>query len=182
MNFVEDLLGGGQQQQGYQDFVNRYQQGSPAEGYSDQEVMDRYQQVSQNVPSTTYVQAAEEAFTRMSPQEREQFGSYLQHQAQQNGVNVPGLNESGPSDRFQNPNYLAQVTGQIHQQQPGLLGQILSGVTGGGAGGGMLGSMLGGNSAGSGAGGSLFSNPMAKAALAGIAAMAAKRIMGGQGR
>jgi len=29
-------------------------------------------------------------------------------------------------DRFQDPNYLAQVTGRIHQQQPDMLGQLMA--------------------------------------------------------
>jgi len=41
-------------------------------------------------------------------------------------------------DRFQDPNYLAQVTGRIHQQQPDMLGQLMGGAAGlmGGQGGG----------------------------------------------
>jgi hypothetical protein len=53
--------------------------------------------------------------------------------------------------------------GQVQQQQPGLLGQLL--------GGGQV-----ANSSGN-----LFSSPLAKAALAGVAAMAVKNMMGGMG-
>jgi hypothetical protein len=62
---------------------------------------------------------------------------------------------------------LAQLLSGLHQQQPGMLGQLLGG--GGGAGG-----LLGG---GSGGAGGMLGNPLAKAALAGIAAMAAKRML-----
>ena len=41
MSFLQDLFGDHQQQQGYQDFVNRYEQGPPQEGYTNQEVADR---------------------------------------------------------------------------------------------------------------------------------------------
>ena len=58
---------------------------------------------------------------------------------------------------YQDPGALAQAMTQAHQQQPDLLQQVL------------------------GPGGAL-SNPLAKAALAGVAAMAAKQIMGGQMR
>ncbi len=57
---------------------------------------------------------------------------------------------------------LAQVTSRMEQQQPGILGQLLGG---GGAGGGA---------------GNMLDNPLAKAALAGVAAMAVKRMMGGR--
>jgi len=42
MGILDELLGGGQRQKDYRDFVDRYEQGSPSEGYSDQEVLKRY--------------------------------------------------------------------------------------------------------------------------------------------
>jgi hypothetical protein len=42
MGLLDELLGGGQLQKEYKDFVNRYEQGDPSEGYSDQEVLKRY--------------------------------------------------------------------------------------------------------------------------------------------
>jgi hypothetical protein len=41
MGILDELLGGGQRQKEYRDFVNRYEQGAPSEGYSDQEVLKR---------------------------------------------------------------------------------------------------------------------------------------------
>ncbi len=67
-----------------------------------------------------------------------------------------------PDDRYQDPGYLSQVTGRMHQQQPGMLGQLLGG--GGGHQGGGMGEML--------------DNPLAKAAIGGIAAIAVKNMMG----
>jgi hypothetical protein len=37
MGILDELLAGGQRQKEYKDFVNRYEQGDPSEGYSDQE-------------------------------------------------------------------------------------------------------------------------------------------------
>ena len=156
MSFMQQLLGGGQQQQDYQDFIDRYDQGAPYEGISDQEALDRYQQVAPHLPPGAYQQAAQEAFARMSPQERMEFGQYVQQRAQQQGVGLSGL--MGGGGNFQDPGVLAQMLGGMTQQQPDMLGQLLGG--GGGGGGGMLG------------------NPLAKAALAGVAAMAVKQMMG----
>ncbi len=156
MSFMEQLLGGGQQQQEYQDFIDRYDQGAPYEGISDQEALDRYQQVAPHLPPGAYQQAAQEAFARMSPQERMEFGQYVQQRAQQQGVGLSGM--FGGGGNFQDPGVLAQMLGGMTQQQPDMLGQLLGG--GGGGGGGMLG------------------NPLAKAALAGVAAMAVKQMMG----
>ncbi len=165
MNFLQNIFGGGQEsERDYRDFVNRYEQGSPHEGYSDEEVFNRYQQVSRQLPPDVYHESAQEAFSRMSPQERMQFGQYLQQQTRQQNYNFPDLDGDGQDDRYQDPNYLARATGQMHQQQPDLLGQLLGGVTGGFTG-------------GQGGGGNIFSNPLAKGAMAGIAALAAKKMM-----
>lgn len=167
MGFLENILGGGQHsEQNYRDFVNRYEQGAPHEGYSDEEVSSRYQQVSRQLPADVYQESAQEAFSRMSPQERMQFGQYLQQQSRQQNYNFPDADGDGQDDRYQDSNYLAQATSRMHQQQPDMLSQILGGAAG----------MLGGNSQGGGGGG-MFSNPLAKGAMAGIAAMAVKNMM-----
>jgi hypothetical protein len=66
--------------------------------------------------------------------------------------------KDGIDGRYQDPRMLAQVTSRMERQQPGIRGQLLGG--GGGGADGML------------------DNPLAKAALAGVAAMAIKRIAG----
>lgn len=163
------LLGNQQHQQDYQNFVQRYQQGAPAEGYTDQEVANRYQQIAPHLPIDQYQQAAQQSFGRLSPQEREQFGQMLQQHAQQQGINVPGMGQGN----FGDPNALAQMTTQVHQQQPGLLGQLLGGAAG-------MAGIGSGPSSGGGAGG-VLGNPVARAALAGITSMAVSKLMGGMG-
>jgi hypothetical protein len=157
--------GGQEQRRDYQDFVGRYEQGAPWEGISDREASQRYDQVASRLSPQEYQESAQEAFARLTPQQRQQFGQYLQQQARQQGVDVPDLNRDGIDDRMQDPAYLAQVTGRLQQQQPGLVGQLLGAGGGAGAGGGGVGQVL--------------ANPLAKAALAGIAAIAVKRMMDG---
>ena len=165
MNFLQNIFGSGQESDDdYRNFVNRYEQGLPHEGYSDEEVVSRYQQVSRQMPADVYQESAQEAFSRMSPQERVQFGQYLQQQTRQQNHNFPDLDQDGQDDRFQDPNYLAQATGRIHQQQPDVLSQLLSGAAG---------AFMGGQAGG----GNILNNPLAKGAMAGIAAMAAKKMM-----
>ena len=62
-------------------------------------------------------------------------------------------------DRLSDPHQLARMSRHVRKQQPGGLASLLGGGGGGGGAAGMLG------------------NPLAKAALAGVAAMAAKRVM-----
>lgn len=166
MDLLQNLLGGGQQRQEYEDFMNRYDQGSPYDGISGDEAYRRYQQVAPQLPPDVYEDAARESFSRMSPQERMQFGQQLQQRSRQQGINFPDLNQDGIDDRYQDPNFLAQMTGRMHQQQPNLLGQLLGGGQQQQAGGGI---------------GDMLNNPLAKAALGGIAAMAVRRMMSGGG-
>jgi len=49
-NTRNDLLGNEQLQKQYKDSDKRYEQGDPSEGYSDQEVLKRYGEVSHAVP------------------------------------------------------------------------------------------------------------------------------------
>ena len=45
MGILDELLGGGDLQHRFEDFGKRFEQGHPSEGYTDQEVVDRYQDV-----------------------------------------------------------------------------------------------------------------------------------------
>ena len=159
MDLLQQMLGGGQQRQQYQDFTTRYDQGAPWDGISDREAVERYQQVAPQLPPQMYQESAQEAFSRLTPQQRLQLGQHLQQQTRQQGYNIPDLNRDGIDDRLQDPAYLARATGQLQQQQPGILGDLLGG---GGGGQGML------------------QSPVAKAALAGIAAVAVKKMMSGR--
>ena len=67
MGILDELLAGGQRQKEYSDFVDRYEQGPPSQGYSDQEVLKRYGEVSHAVSSDQYAQAAQEALSKLSP-------------------------------------------------------------------------------------------------------------------
>jgi hypothetical protein len=111
-----------------QEFVNRYQQGAPHEGYSDQEVAQQYQQVAPQLSPQQYQQAAQQSFQNMSPEQRMQFGQLLQQQAQQQGYAMPQMQQPA---MYQDPNALAQMTTQVHQQNPSLLGGLLGGQGGG---------------------------------------------------
>ena len=114
----------------------------------DNQVHDSYGQVASQLPQDQYVQAARDAFSKLTPQQREEFARELQTKAQEHGVDVPST-QGGRSD----PGTLANAVGDVHAQQPNLLQQMF-------------------------APGGMFSNPAAKAALLGITAMAAQRLMG----
>ncbi|HZS93265.1 MAG TPA: hypothetical protein VFA78_00570 [Chloroflexota bacterium] len=155
---AESLLGNDQQRQTLQNLVQQYESGQPGGGHSDQEVAQHYNNVAARLPQDRWENAAINAYQRMTPQQRQQFGQWLQHHTgggQHGGQQYQQQLNGASAQNFQDPSFLAQLTGQLHQQQPGILGQLL------------------GQSSGSGAG----SNPIARAAIAGITAMAAKELL-----
>jgi hypothetical protein len=179
---LADLLRAIQNRPEYEKFVNRYNQGAPWEGYSDEEVLDRYGALAHNVSSSDYQQAARAAFERLTPEQRAEFARGIQEQAQNRGIKIqppPSGRTAGGGD----VDWLSQATTKLHEQ-PGLIREIFSSFTGG-----AQTSSTAGARASSTAGtqpastapnsaGELLSSPLAKAALAGITAMLVKRAMG----
>jgi hypothetical protein len=157
MGILDELLAGGQRQQEYKDFVDRYEKGHPAQGYSDQEVLKRYGEVSHAVQPDQYAQAAQEALSKLSPEERAAFVKMLQERAASRGLTLPGPVAPDPKD-------LGQVLTDLHKK-PGQLRD-------------MLGAPTQAQAPASSPITDMLTSPMAKAVLAGIAAMVVKNVMG----
>ena len=160
MGILDELLGSGQLQKEYRNFVDRYEQGSPSEGYSDQEVLKRYGEVSHAVRPNQYAQAATEALDKLSPEERAAFVKMLQERAAARGLTLP-------RELVPEPKELGQVLTDLHGK-PGQLRDIL----------------VGGDAQPqaqvqrSNPIVDILASPQAKAVLAGIAAMVVKNVMG----
>jgi len=160
MGILDELLGSGQLQKEYRNFVDRYEQGSPSEGYSDQEVLKRYGEVSHAVRPNQYAQAATEALDKLSPEERAAFVKMLQERAAARGLTLP-------RELVPEPKELGQVLTDLHGK-PGQLRDIL----------------VGGDAQPqaqvqrSNPIVDILASPQAKAVLAGIAARVVKNVMG----
>jgi len=144
------------QQQMYEQYARARQTGEhsqidPTQAYG------HMQQFMQNAPPEMQQQVYQQHFAQMPYDQRQQF-------AQQMPPYQPYMDPN-------NPQQMAQGFQQMGQQQPGLLQQILGGLGGqrppgsmGGQGGGL---------------GGVLANPMAKAALIGLAGAAAGHLLGG---
>ncbi|HVF01329.1 MAG TPA: hypothetical protein VNA27_08350 [Rubrobacteraceae bacterium] len=183
MDFLSNLMGREDRRQEYRDFTDRYDEGAPYDRISEEEAANRYREVAPNLSEDDYRLSAREAFERMSPEERLEFGRMLREEAQQRGQGeFVDRDHDGQDDRFQDPDYLAGLTSSMHRREPDLMSSLLGSAMGSGGGGlmgGMMGSGMTGGHGASGSGG-MLGNPVAKAALAGIAATAAKKVMGGR--
>jgi hypothetical protein len=145
MDQLSGLLGAQGSQ--LQNLIQQFQSGQHQQA-NDQQVASSYSQVASQLPADQYEQAARDAFEKLSPDQRQQFLQELQSEAQGSGIQHPAIQNASPD-----PQSLASATTQLHQQQPGSLGQLF-------------------------APGGTFSSPIAKVALLGITAMAAQHLMG----
>src|SRR5262245_12571305 len=109
MGIFDELLAGGQRQKEYSDFVDRYERGHPAQGDTDQEVLKRYGEVSHAVQPYQYAQAAQEALSKLSPEERALFVKMLQDRAAARGVTLPRNVAPEPKE-------LGQVLTDLHKK------------------------------------------------------------------
>ncbi len=159
------------------DFAARYERGAPYDDISEEEAVSRYREVVPELSGEDYRQSAHEAFSRMEPEERAEFGKQLRDQSLQQGYAFPESDTDGQEDLFQDLNYLVELTARTRREHPDLLEEL---VGDGGAGlvGGMMSEGITGGDGAAGDGG-MLGNPVAKAALAGIAAIGFKRMNGG---
>jgi len=92
---ISQVLGGRQTQKEYKDFVDRYERGNL---YSE-EVLKRYGEVSHAVSPDQYAQAAQEALSKLSPEERAEFLKMLQERSRGAGGEAAGkggIRSEGP--------------------------------------------------------------------------------------
>jgi hypothetical protein len=174
MDFLSNLIGGERRKE-YENFAERYDRGAPYDDISEEETIDRYREVAPELSEEDYRDVAREAFSRLAPEERMEFGRQLREESLQQGCNLPGRDADDEDDRFEDPDYLARVTGRVHREQPGLLEGLLVG-----GGDGLIGGMMGdGITGGEGASGGdpMTDNLVVKAVLAGIVSIAVKRAM-----
>jgi hypothetical protein len=185
---MKGLFGGGDegevQQKAAQaeDFVKRYEQGDPAEGYSTEEAVEHYKQVAAVVSPEQLQKATQKSVQRLTPEERQDFAKMLQ---QRQAGQVPQREGAEAAGGMGLDDILGSLLGG---------GMSQTGATSGGGGGGLgdiLGSFMGGmteqpgatrtGAAQQGGGGfdigDILSNPAAKAVLAGVAAYGMKEIM-----
>lgn len=185
MNLLDELLGGRKGRKDARDFIKRYEDGDPTEGYTEQEAAERFQQVAGRADPDQLQTAATQAFAKLTPDQRLEFGHWLEGQA--GGANqMPAFGASGGDQQLENPNMLGELFGRLIKSNPQLLTTILGAVLGGGlsgigdsarGGAGPARARVPGGSGGAGGLGGILANPAIRAALAGIAAMALKQMM-----
>ena len=142
-------------QQMYQQYANAWDQGTYGQ-IPEQEARQNYQQFVQNAPPQMVQQVHQQYYEQMPPQQRGGLMQGLLGALTQQGYNPQQAGLSNYNPNNMSPQDAARLTGYAQQQNPDILHQLL------------------------GPGGPLGSTG-AKVAVAGIAALAAKQILGGGG-
>ena len=142
-------------QQMYQQYANAWDQGSYTQ-IPEQEARQNYNQFVQNAPPELVQQVHQQYYEQMPQQQRGGLMQGLLGGLMQRGYNPQQAGIQNTDPYSMSPRDAAQLTGYAQQQSPDILQQIM------------------------GPGGPLGSTG-AKMAVAGIAALAAKQILGGGG-
>ena len=106
MGLTDMLQDTGRREQ-FEDFVQRYDQGQPWEGISDDEAKQRHEEVASQLDDKEYEQSAQEAFQKLQPEQRREVSRSLQQ---------------GETD---DPAELARATTKARKEQPDLLNDLM---------------------------------------------------------
>ena len=137
------------------DFIDRHERGAHDQ-MPDAEVLQNYRAATANLSPEEYQQAAAEAFRQMTPEQRRELRRYLKHRSN---------DRINPAD--DSPEEVAKAMQQANQGQQGD-GGLLSHFGLGGAGDTKMPDTSGLQG--------VLDNPIVKVAIAGVAAMAAKKL------
>ncbi len=128
---LKGLFGGGtnddDNRKQLRDFADRYTQGDPSEGYSDDEARQNFQRILQSAPPDVIQRAAHQTYQHLPENRRSELNQMLQDRQQ--GKNLVEIQRSGE---------------QGGQGGGDPLSDLFGGLMGGGAGAGGLGGLLGG--------------------------------------
>ena len=105
---LTDMLQDAGTREKLQDFTQRYDQGAPWEGISDDEAREHHDTVASQLDDNEYEESARESFQRLDPNERREMSRSLQ------------------MDETDDPHELARATNRARKENPGLLGQLMS--------------------------------------------------------
>jgi hypothetical protein len=105
---LTDMLQDAATKEKLQDFTQRYDEGKPWEGISDDEAREQYDQVAPQLDDREYEESARESFERLDPEQRKEAAREL-------GV--------GETD---DPDQLARETARVRKEKPDLLKDLMS--------------------------------------------------------
>jgi hypothetical protein len=104
---ITDMLNDAGAREKFDDFAQRYDQGAPWEGISDDEAREQHDRVASQLDDNEYEESARESFQRLDPEQRREAARSL---------------GAGDTD---DPNELARATNRARKEKPDMLGQLM---------------------------------------------------------
>jgi hypothetical protein len=104
---LTDMLKDAGTKEKLQDFAQRYDQGAPWEGISDDEAREQHDRVASQLDDNEYEESARESFQRLDPEQRREAGRSL---------------GAGDTD---DPGELARATNRARKEKPDMLQQLM---------------------------------------------------------
>jgi hypothetical protein len=104
---LTDILQDSSKRGQIEDFVSRYDQGQPWEGISDDEAVQRHDEVASQLDDSEYEESARQTFQQFQPEQRKEVARSLRQ---------------GETD---DPAELARATSQARREQPDLLKDLM---------------------------------------------------------
>ena len=105
---LTDMLQDAATKEKLQDFTQRYDQGKPWEGISDDEARQCHDEVASQLDDNEYEASARESFERLDPEERREAARQL---------------DAGETD---DPDELAKATNRARKENPDMLKDLMS--------------------------------------------------------
>ena len=90
-----------------QDFAQRYDQGQPWEGISDDEAREQHDRVAAQLDDNEYEESARASFQRLEPDQRREVARSLE------------------IDETEDPGELASATARVRKEKPDMLQQLM---------------------------------------------------------
>ncbi len=105
---LTDMLQDAGTREKLQDFAQRYDQGQPWEGISDEEAREQHAKVAAQLDDNEYEESARESFQRLEPDQRREVARKLE------------------IDETEDPGELASATARVRKEKPDMLQQLMS--------------------------------------------------------
>ena len=105
---LTDMLQDAGTREKLQDFAQRYDQGQPWEGISDDEAKQQHDQVASQLDDFDYEEAASESYQKLDPEQRREVARKLE------------------VEETDDPTELARATNRVRKEKPDMLGQLMS--------------------------------------------------------
>jgi len=122
MGLRENLAGNPVEKEKMEDFIRRYEEDEPEEGYTDEEAWDRYRQVSPYVTMDEYRDAAVQAVGRLSKDQRKALVKLLKDLGAKAVIPELGSQDDGELAEWGS---LTELVVRMREHEPKFLSAIL---------------------------------------------------------